>query len=118
MSLNWNAQNVANWDEIKKVDDFGNKLEIVVFDTMNVGISKLTHSNVGEFYRRQVFMRYARYGHQAATEFTEFVTLEFVESLTGLSTNASTKTVTQFNKDVLGELEWKTKSVIDAHKAL
>ena len=116
MSLNWSSTNVKNWDELKETEFFDNKLEIVVFDLMNCGIQKITHTNYSELYRRQIFLRYSRYGYQGAKDFTEFVSLEFVESLIGLSSNASNKTVTQFNKDILGELEWRTKQVIDDHK--
>lgn len=116
MSLNWSATNVNNWDELKEIEFFDNILEIIVFDLMNCGIQKITPANYQELYRRQVFMRNARNGYKAALEFTEFLPLETLERFIGLSSNASPKTVTKFNKDILGELEWTTKSIIDKQK--
>lgn len=116
MALNWNAQNVNNWDELKEIEFFDNILEIIVFDLMNCGMSQLTHANYTEFYRRQVFFRLAKNDYKGALEFTEFIPLELLERFIGLSSNAGNKTVTKFNKDVLGELEWITKSIIDRQK--
>ena len=116
MSLNWSSSDVANWDELKEIEFFDNILEIVVFDLMNCGIQKITHANYTELYRRQVFFRLAKNGWKAAQEFTEFLPLELLERFIGLSSNASNKTVTKFNKDVMGELEWMTKSIIDKQK--
>lgn len=113
MSLNWSAKDVKEWEHLKEIELFDNILEIIVFDTMNVGIPKLTHGNVQEFYRRMCFMRLSR--GQNLQEFIEFLPLELLERFIGLGTNASSKTVTQFNKDVLGELEWKTKSAIESY---
>lgn len=111
MSLDWSATKVANWDTLKESEGFWDKLQSVVFDTMNCGVNPITESNYRELYRRMVFVRMSR-GYNVK-EFTEWLSLEFVHSLVGLGTNASPKTITKFNKDIISELEWKTKSAID-----
>jgi hypothetical protein len=107
MSLNWDASNVENWEEMREADEsFNSKLEIVIFDTMHVGIPRITKQNAGEFHRRQLMVR-AALGNSYAelVDFTEWLPETFIEQLAGLATNASTKTITQFNKVLLGNIE-------------
>jgi len=106
MSLNWDATNVENWDVLRADDEFNGKLEIVIFDTMNVGIPRITKNNAGEFHRRQLMAR-AALGNsfKELKDFNEWITEAFIASLAGLSTNASEKTITKFNKDLLGNIE-------------
>lgn len=106
MSLNWSAENVAQWDEIRLEDGFDSKLEIVIFDTMHVGMPRITKANVGEFHRRQLMVRAAMgNSYKDLQLFEEWMPESFIESLVGLSTNASTKTITAFNKDLLANIE-------------
>lgn len=107
MSLNWDASKVENLDSMRAADaSFNSKMEIVIFDTMSVGIPRITKQNAKEFYRRQLMARSALGNtYKQLEDFTEFMSLEFIESLSGLATNASTKTITQFNKDLLANME-------------
>ena len=119
MALHWVAVGIKNWDELKEIESFNDILQIIVFDTMNVGIPKITHGNVSEFYRRQIMLRMVRgYTTDMINDFMfKTLPLELLERFVGLASNASPKTVTQFNKDLLGELQWKTESAIERYDA-
>lgn len=104
MSLDWNAKNVANFEELKESN--WAYIEIVIFDTMAVGIRELKADNVGEFSRRQLMARSALgYSYKELKEFHEVCNEEFLTKLIGLSTNASTLTVTAFNKKLIANME-------------
>lgn len=106
MSLNWDITKVENLEELKKDESFYSKLDVVIFDTMHVGIPRITKANAKEFYRRELMVRTALgNSYNQLDEFTEFISLEFIESLAGLATNASEKTITKFNKDLLANME-------------
>jgi len=107
MSLNWDGTKIENLSEMRDADEsFNSKLEIVIFDTMTVGIPRISKSNAGEFHRRQMMAR-AALGNSYAElkDFNEWMPETFIASLAGLSTNASEKTITKFNKDLLGNME-------------
>lgn len=104
MSLDWNATNVANFDSLK--EENWSYIEVVIFDTMAVGINKLTKDNVGEFSRRQLVARSALgYSYQELKEFHEACNEEFLTKLVGLTTNASSLTPTAFNKKLIANIE-------------
>lgn len=105
MSLDWNAKNVANFEELK-TDDMWPYVEVVIFDTMAVGINELKESNVGEFSRRQLMARAAMgYSHKELKEFHAVCNEEFLTQLIGLHTNASPLTITAFNKKLISNME-------------
>lgn len=68
------------------------------FATIPVGINDVTEKNYREFYRRYSVMNVA-YGYD------NYLTLAMVEKFIGLKTNASSKTISAFNKDVLAVIE-------------
>lgn len=107
MSLNWDGTKIEGLSEMRAADEsFNSKLEVVIFDTMAVGIPRITRANAGEFHRRQLMARHAMgYSFKELVEFSEFITEDFISSLAGLSTNASEKTISRFNKDLLSNME-------------
>ena len=111
MSLDWSAKNVKNWDELNTEENWP-KIKTVVFDTMSTGINPITEKNWKEFYRRQIMTRMALgYSYQELKEFAKLLPEEFVQKMVGLGTNASTKTVTQFNKDLIAQMEQRTHAL-------
>lgn len=106
MSLDWSAKNVANWDSINTEENWP-WIQAVIFDAMAVGIREITEANWKEFRRRQFMARVAMgYTHQELKSYAEDAfSEEFIHSLVGLSTNASTLTVTQFNKKLIANME-------------
>lgn len=105
MSLNWSAKKVVKWDEIN-TDENWPYIQNIIFYTMSVGINELKETNVKEFRRRILMMNQGLgSSYSDMKEHAEKYSVEFLESLIGLSTNASTKTVSQFNKDLLSNME-------------
>lgn len=105
MSLNWDASKVENFEEIQASDMWA-YVEVVIFDTMAVGINQLKSDNVGEFSRRQLMARAAMgYTHKQLKEFHEVCNEEFLTKLIGLHTNASALTPTAFNKKLISNME-------------
>lgn len=103
MSLNWSAKNVENWETVNTEENWP-LIQNVIFYTMSVGINQLKSDNVEEF-RRRLLMYSMLDGGQAMQADSERYTLELFTSLIGLSTNASTKTKTQFNKWLIEVME-------------
>lgn len=99
MSLNYSTKDIANDPSL--TDENGNwipEFQSICFATMPVGINKITKANYREFYRRYSVMNVA-YGYD------NYLSLEMVEKFVGLHTNASTKTISAFNKDMLAIIE-------------
>lgn len=99
MSLDYDTRAVK--DDPSLTDENGYwipEFQSIVFATMPVGISSITQANYREFYRRYSLVNLA-YGYP------NFLTLAMVEKFIGLKTNASTKTISAFNKDILAILQ-------------
>jgi hypothetical protein len=99
MSLNFSTKNVRpdlqNEDERKiwwdSID--WNMFQSMVFATMSTGINRIKDVKTAqEFYRR-----YTLFGIACGSP-EPYLTLEFLYEFIGLSTNASTKTLTEFKK--------------------
>ena len=112
MSLDWSAKNVANWESVN-TDENWPWIQAVIFDTMAVGIPQITESNYKEFRRRQFMARVAlNYSPKELTELAETLTEEFIHSLVGLHTNASSLTVTAFNKKLISNMESRVYGIL------
>lgn len=112
MSLDWSAKGVENWDAINTDENWA-WIECVIFDTMAVGINSITEANYKEFRRRQFMARAAMgYSHKELKELTETLSEEFLHSLVGLTTNASSLTITAFNKKLISNLESKVYGLL------
>lgn len=99
MSLDYSTKGIADRPELTDKDGYWiPEFQSVCFATMNVGISELTEKNVEEFYRRYVMACYAM-------DYAPFFNLEKLRLFIGLKTNASTKTVSAFNKDIMANLQ-------------
>lgn len=110
MSLDYNTKAIAERPE--QVDENGYwvpEFHSVCFATIFLGMPKLTASNLQEFYRRYLLNCYA-YGQ------TPYLTLEKISWFVGLATNASPKTVTEFNKDTLAIMQRRALEAINAEK--
>jgi hypothetical protein len=112
MSLDYSTKDIA--DDPTLTDENGYWIpafQSMCFATIPVGISSVTAANYREFYRRYSVMNIA-YGHE------NYLTLALVEKFIGLKTNASSKTISAFNKDVLAVIERRvlenTRSEIEA----
>jgi hypothetical protein len=99
MSLDYNTKAITDRPELSTAEGYWvPEFQSVVFATMNVGISELTEKNVEEFYRRYLLCCYAM-------DYKPFFNLEKLRWFIGLKTNASTKTVSAFNKDIMANLQ-------------
>lgn len=103
MSLNYSYKNVANSEEAI-TDENWPLVQNIIFYTMPIGINTITAKNVEEF-RKRLLMISALDGYKALQEDSKRYSLEFLTSLIGLSTNASSKTITEFNKGLLNRLQ-------------
>lgn len=105
MSLDFNYTNVANAEEVM-LDEDGNMKpvsEALVFATMVTGINVIKTDNWKEFYVRvnafeKLHGPYIRMGDGSERP----ITPEDVHKHIGLRTNATTRTRTQFLRDVVG----------------
>lgn len=92
MSLDFSYGDVVDqsvmWDENDRMKP---EVESLIFNTMTIGINKLTADNYRTFYTRYC-MYYASKGYE------RFYDLAFVKSMIGLHTNASTITDAAFMK--------------------
>lgn len=112
MSLDFRLEKIANyedlcWVEIPQENGEDPKYRInpvtdaLIWTTLIVGVPKITEKNVDEFHRRV-----RMFEHVCGPVLTKNcgtpspLTREQIEQHIGLSTNADTCTVTQFNKKV------------------
>jgi hypothetical protein len=110
MSLDYNTKAIADRPELSDENGFWiPEFQSVCFATMNVGIPEITEKNVEEFYRRYVLACYAM-------NYEPFFNLEKLRLFIGLKTNASTKTVSAFNKDILANLQDRALRTIRMEK--
>lgn len=99
MSLDYNTKAIVDRPELQDENGYWiPEFQSVCFATMNVGIPEITAKNVEEFYRRYLLACYAM-------DYAPFFTLEKLSWFIGLKTNASTKTVSAFNKDILANMQ-------------
>jgi len=89
MSLDWNAQAIANIDALLKDDKFNTLLETAVFLCMSLGMSSITKKNYKEWYRRIWLWEAVQGAARTSGEGKEvFFTEAEVYRLVGLKTNA------------------------------
>ena len=104
MSLNWSAKDVSGWNEINS-DENWPYIQNTIFYTMSLGINRITVTNHEEFLER--LLKFSAASGTSYTSLTEMKATysELLPNLIGLSTNASTKTVTAFNKTLLDVIQ-------------
>lgn len=78
------------------------KLESLIFNTMTIGINHIKDETTA----RKFYARYLKY--YAACGYDTYYDLDFVISMVGLRTNASTITDAAFNKELIEALERRT----------
>jgi ribosome biogenesis protein Nip4 len=118
MSLDWSIKNVKNYKSLYrklKEGEFGysetevrKKMkqipEAIIFYTMTIGMREITEKNWEQFYNRINFWEKINgtslYIRKRKKMQPLFVTKEDVQRMIGLKTNASTKSLTQFKKDL------------------
>ena len=100
MSLNWSAKDVANWEAVNTEENWP-AIHNVIFYTMSTGIPRITASNHEEFLERLLKLNMANGTEWKHLQELKKTYTELLPQLIGLSTNASTKTVTAFNKTLL-----------------
>lgn len=106
MSLDYSTKKIA--DDPTLTDENGYwipEFQSICFATMSTGINELKESNVQEFYRRYLLSCYA-------LGYEPYFNLETLKKFTGLATNASTKTISAFNKDILAALQDRAAKTI------
>ena len=116
MSLDFNISQVEDHEEVAVIHHYEKpehtteqireswKTEAIVFLTIAIGINQITQANHKEFAARIIMWEevngsYLRLGGESYR-----LTYEDVERRIGLSTNASTKTKTQFDKALMETL--------------
>lgn len=112
MSLDWSVCDMKNYDVLTTfVESTGNRkwhpvTETLIWATMSVGINHITEDNWQDFYERlYLYERVtgAKLMRGARGDEKNFITPAEVYMHIGLSTNASSKTKTQFMKELY---EW------------
>lgn len=110
MSLNWSAKDVVNWESVN-TDENGPAIQNVIFYTMTTGMPRITATNVEEFLARLLkFNLVTGASWQDMREIKKTYS-ELLPQLIGLSTNSSTKTITQFNKDLLNVIQSRMERI-------
>jgi hypothetical protein len=116
MSLDWSIEKIANNEQVC-MDTEGNlnvRTEILIFTTMTVGIPRITEKNAEEFFLRASMIERvngtALRRHDSDGTRVD-IPLERADVLAhiGLSTNADTKSETQFAKTVYNILRDRVK---------
>lgn len=113
MSLDYFYGKVKDADTVvfDENDRMRAEVQSVIFLTMPLGMSQVTEANATEFYRRfRMFYRVKGYNDKDVAE--TGVTLALVKSLAGLGTNASSKTMAAFKKDLMKELEYQGDEMV------
>jgi hypothetical protein len=90
MSLNWNISNVENWKE--KQEKHHDVLNFIVWQSLCIGMGKLTKSNVDEWYYR--IQRNRLEGGYGLSPITKEELMIWI----GLYTNVSTITAKEYDK--------------------
>jgi hypothetical protein len=115
MSLTYDLNGIENYEKVCLIDGkVSDVTTVITFATMNVGIRNLTAENAPEFYARlKVAEKLLGYFIVDGKGKGIAITWEMVEAHIGLSTNASSKTRTQFLSDMKDEL----KRILFMHKS-
>ena len=105
MALNWNVEDVANWQElfVEIEDGYREMIKIherILMHTMTIGIGRITEKNWKKFYDR-VYMWERVHGAGYYTRENDqlkpiYVTEDDVKRMIGLHTNAGDSPKTEF----------------------
>ena len=114
MALNWNVEDVANWQELFVEIEGGYREMIkiherILMHTMTIGITRITEKNWKKFYDR-VYMWERVHGAGYYTRENDqlkpiYVTEDDVKRMIGLHTNASTISKKEFLESLCWNLE-------------
>jgi len=107
MALNWNVEDVANWQELFVEIEGGYREMIEIHErilryTMTIGIGRITEKNWKKFYDR-VYMWERVHGTEYYTLYELkpiYVTEDDVKRMIGLRTNVSDFPKTEFLKNL------------------
>lgn len=103
MALHWDTtavnKDAFTWDENERSEQYGQELETMVWNTMFLGINKVTADNWKDFYARYVIFNWDRKPADL------FVTPDMCKRWIGLSTNATNYTRAAFNKGIIERME-------------
>jgi hypothetical protein len=109
MSLNWNAQSVANIDARLEDENDANAIAYFAFALMAIGIGSVSKKNVGEVYTRiktwESLHGPLHYENKQLEDGSwsnkSAYTFDFVKSVVGYGTNVSNEPLGTWTKKVL-----------------
>lgn len=110
MSLNWSAKDVVNWEAVNTEENWP-AIQNTIFYTMSLGISRITATNHIEFLERLLKFNAAQGTSAKDLKSIKDTYSTLLPNLVGLSTNASSKTVTAFNKYLLDLIQRHVDSI-------
>lgn len=121
MGLNWNLQDIENWEEKCQRENAAGETslsattEVLLFVTMSIGMHEITRGNCEEFFRR-VMLYEEVYRPLRKNPDGEGVYFSFkeIEDHIGLLTNAAPFSKAKFKGVVLEALEQKAKRRVRA----
>lgn len=99
MSLNWNIEKVKDWENFN--DEQRVVLDSIIWLTMAIGIGEITEDNHKEFFARLHMIEKLFGGVIFREGKYRTIKLDEVKDLIGLTTNVSSITRAQFNKNQL-----------------
>ena len=107
MSLDWNIQDVENYNELLEKNNISENTKELIFSTMSVGLNKITKDNINEWlFRRRVLNLIDPHRNPvipagwSQVEITREVLVRHI----GLRTNASQMTRAAFMKRATQQL--------------
>jgi hypothetical protein len=113
MSLDWNAQRVANYDE--GTDEWKSDVAYFCFTLMAIGVGSVSEKNLGDIYTRIKILHAIngplRYHYDEDTKIkTPVYDWEFLKTVIGYGTNVSNETFGQWSKRFAGgwSKEWQS----------
>ena len=109
MALNWDLGNIKNFKSVCWNDDgsFSEETELLIFYTMNLGMGLITESNVDKFilrFRMYEVLHGMSKWRNVDGERINAISDTLIRKHIGLSTNASSISDAQFNKNMLKQL--------------
>jgi hypothetical protein len=115
MALDWDLTKIENHKELCwKGERINPVTEALIFSAMLVGVGGISAETAVEFFVRTRIRETALgpllCGGEEGKDLR--ITFEDVRLHTGLRTNASALTLTQFNKKVMEELRWKAREAV------
>jgi len=108
MSLDFNyaqCDEKVLWDENDRMRP---EVESIIWNTMFLGINKITEDNYRAF-----FVRYNMIGMARSNNFVPYFNLSDVKGMIGLHTNASTKSETVFKKECTEALQKRAEEFLN-----